>query len=143
LRYYEYSQGVQVHIAGWPPMFDPQSKPGWFNQTNVGNTVPCQNMAIEGVCFVVVTTQVVTEKNYELLKLKGVPEMFDPIPGTKGNTPGGGGFAMIFGPDGQPLAEPLEKNEEGILTAVIDLKAIDGVKQVSLRFMMPWRECVD
>lgn len=91
----------------------------------------------------VVTTQVVTEKNYELLKLKGVPEMFDPIPGTKGNTPGGGGFAMIFGPDGQPLAEPLEKNEEGILTAVIDLKAIDGVKQVSLRFMMPWRESVD
>jgi nitrilase len=33
----------------------------------------------------------------------------------------GGGFAMIFGPDGAPLAEPLEEHTEGLVYADIDL----------------------
>jgi nitrilase len=40
----------------------------------------------------------------------------------------GGGFSMIFGPDGKPLAEPLEDGEEGILVAEIDLRDIDRAK---------------
>jgi len=36
----------------------------------------------------------------------------------------GGGFAMIYGPDGRPLCDPLPETEEGVLTAEIDLGAI-------------------
>ncbi|TLD27545.1 putative nitrilase [Venturia nashicola] len=41
-----------------------------------------------------------------------------------------GGFAQIFGPDGRPLAKALDAGDEGIVTAVIDLKDIDFAKAV-------------
>lgn len=37
---------------------------------------------------------------------------------------------MIFGPDGIPLVQPLEPEEEGILYANIDLSTIDYAKQM-------------
>lgn len=37
---------------------------------------------------------------------------------------------MIFGPDGSPLVEPMPAGEEGILTADVDLAAIDGAKNM-------------
>lgn len=40
----------------------------------------------------------------------------------------GGGFSMIFGPDGKPLAEHLPAGEEGIVKADIDLSDIDYAK---------------
>ena len=40
----------------------------------------------------------------------------------------GGGYANIFGPDGQMLAEPLTETEEGILIAEIDLNMIPIAK---------------
>jgi len=40
----------------------------------------------------------------------------------------GGGFAMIYGPDGAPLCEPLGEYEEGILYADVDLGAISVAK---------------
>lgn len=34
LRYYEYSQGVQIHVAGWPPMFpDPEGMKWPYHET--------------------------------------------------------------------------------------------------------------
>lgn len=41
----------------------------------------------------------------------------------------GDGSAMIFGPDGTPLVEPLPPGEEGILYADIDLSIIELSKQ--------------
>lgn len=40
LRYYEYSQGVQIHVAGWPPMFpDPDPKEmKWAYHETVSHT---------------------------------------------------------------------------------------------------------
>jgi nitrilase len=36
LRYYEYSQGVQIHVAGWPPMFpDPEGMKWPYHETCV------------------------------------------------------------------------------------------------------------
>jgi len=43
----------------------------------------------------------------------------------------GGGFTMIFGPDGRPLAEPLPEKAEGILYADIDLGAISIAKSAA------------
>jgi predicted amidohydrolase len=42
----------------------------------------------------------------------------------------GGGFAMIFGPDGRPLVEALADDAEGILQADVDLQEIDGSKHL-------------
>jgi aliphatic nitrilase len=40
----------------------------------------------------------------------------------------GGGFAMIYGPDGRPLAEPLPETKEGLIYADIDLGMISLAK---------------
>lgn len=66
---------------------------------------------MEGQTFVICTTQIITDKYHELLGLKG-KGLFPP-------TGGAGGFAMIFGPDGSPLVDPLSPGEEGILVAEV------------------------
>jgi nitrilase len=86
-------------------------------------------MAIEGACFVLISTQVLSEENLEKTKTAGQP-FFAGVERGDGKGKGGGGFAMIFGPDGRPLCEPLGKGEEGILTADVDLATIDFAKQV-------------
>ncbi|QYT03307.1 CN hydrolase domain-containing protein [Trichoderma simmonsii] len=120
LRYHEYSQGVDIHIAGWPPFFGkPENIPILYTTTGEGDRLACQFMAMEGACFVVVSTQVMGEKGREKLKLVGSPHITS-----------GGGFAMIFGPDGTPLVDPLDSGEEGILTAEIQLSTIDYAKNM-------------
>ncbi|KAL7787359.1 nitrilase [Trichoderma afarasin] len=120
LRYHEYSQGVDIHIAGWPPFFGrPENIPILYTTTGEGDRLACQFMAMEGACFVVVSTQVMGEKGREKLKLVGSPHINS-----------GGGFAMIFGPDGTPLVDPLDTDEEGILTAEIQLSTIDYAKNM-------------
>ena len=73
LRYYEYSQGVQIHVAGWPPMFPmPEENVKWqFSETNQGSLLASQFLAIEGQAFVLVATQVLTEPNLKRLNLAG------------------------------------------------------------------------
>ncbi|TVY23592.1 Nitrilase [Lachnellula hyalina] len=123
LRYYEYCQGVQIHVAGWPPMFplpDPKKIKWPYHETEIANQLCSQFLAIEGQAFVLVATQVLTEGNLEKLNLvdSGVCQ-----------TPGGG-FTMIYGPDGKPLCEPWPPGKEGIMQADIDLKDIDYAKSM-------------
>lgn len=40
LRYYEYSQGVQIHVASWPPMFPDPENMKWPYHETVKNTAP-------------------------------------------------------------------------------------------------------
>jgi len=126
LRYYEYSQGVQIHVASWPPMFpDPDSadKVKWpYHFTDVANSVASQFLAIEGQAFVLVATQVVSEGNLEKINMGGGFPVYK-VPG--------GGFSMIYGPDGRPLAKALPAGEEGIVTADIDLADIDYAKAMA------------
>lgn len=77
-------------------------------------------MAFEGATFVLLSTQILTAENKEKTKLTDSP--FAEAPG--------GGFAMIYGPDGAALVEPLPPGEEGILYADIDLSTIDSAKQL-------------
>ena len=67
-----------------------------------------------------VSTQVLTEANKEKTKLTHAP--FAKAPG--------GGFSMIFGPDGTPLCKALGDGEEGILYADIDIKTRDLALQM-------------
>lgn len=121
LRYYECSQGVEIHVAGWPPFWDkPKDIPWPHHVTAEAERSACQFMAMEGACYVLVATQTLTDSNREKTKLNDSPFVRTP----------GGGFAMIFEPDGAPLVEALDPGEEGILTAEIDLQAIDYAKQM-------------
>jgi predicted amidohydrolase len=115
------SQGVEIHVAGWPPFWDkPEGMPWPHHVTAEAEKSACQFMAMEGACFVLVCTQILTEKSREKTKLMDSP--FAKAPG--------GGFAMIFGPDGAPLVEPLDPGKEGILYAEIQLSTIDFAKQM-------------
>ncbi|KAF9768031.1 hypothetical protein IL306_014715 [Fusarium sp. DS 682] len=121
LRYNEYAQGVQIHIASWPPEFempDPEKIAWLYHETGEASYRASQFMAIEGATFVAVASQVLTEKNLERNGLTGNPVTKTP----------GGGFSMIFGPDGKPLAEPIGDGEEGIITATVNLRDIDKPK---------------
>ncbi|KAI0549895.1 putative nitrilase [Xylaria curta] len=121
LRYYEYSQGVQIHVASWPAEFempDPKKIAWLYHETGEASYRASQFMAIEGQCFVLVASQILTEKNLEKNNLSGNPVTKTP----------GGGFSMIFGPDGKPLCEPLGAGDEGILTADVNLRDIDYPK---------------
>jgi predicted amidohydrolase len=74
---------------------------------------------MEGACFVLLASQILTEENIEKANVKG----FDY---TKN---GGGGFSMIFSPFGQELVKPLDPGAEGILYADINLDEKYKAKQ--------------
>lgn len=88
-------------------------------------------MAIEGACFVLVSTEIISEASHEITKTGG-DDYFKALDHPKGGPRASGGFSMIYAPDGRPLCEPLGKGEEGIVTAVIDLDAINVAKHVSI-----------
>lgn len=121
LRYYEYSQGVQIHVASWPAEFempDPKKIAWLYHETGEASYRASQFFAIEGQAFVLVASQILTEPNLEKNNLTGNPVTKTP----------GGGFSMIFGPDGKPLCEPIDAGVEAILTATVNLRDIDKPK---------------
>jgi nitrilase len=138
LRYYEYTQGVQIHVAAWPPFFE-YKEPNAFQGTSTASQLASQFFALEGQAFVLVSTQIVTGDNLKLMDLEkeGVTKVSAALNRcssaekdvlTCGQA--GGGFAMIFGPDGRPLVEALPADQEGILHTDIDLGDIDYSKNL-------------
>ncbi|KAB8217908.1 putative nitrilase [Aspergillus novoparasiticus] len=106
LRFYEYSQGVQIHIASWPAEFPEPKGMKWpFHET-------------DGQAFVLVCTQVVKKESLEKQNLIEAGIIQTPS----------GGFSMIFGPDGGSLVEGPPAGEERILQADINLQDIDYAK---------------
>ncbi|KAB2571463.1 Nitrilase [Lasiodiplodia theobromae] len=127
LRYYEYAQDVDIHVASWPLIWgipptqnaSAPSKEKWpWHITPEASQRLSQVMAIEGACFVLIASQILTEPNRERTKLKEFAYAQTP----------GGGFSMIYGPDGSELVKPLGAGEEGILYADVDLKDKDLAK---------------
>ena len=78
-------------------------------------------MAFEGANFVLVCTQVLTAENKDMMKLTDSPFVEAP----------GGGFPMIYGPDGAPLVEPSSPGKEEILCADFDVSLINLDKQLT------------
>nr|AAR97494.1 nitrilase [uncultured organism] len=112
-KYMMYSLQEQVHVASWPAMCTYQPD---VPQLGAGaNEAVTRSYAIEGACYVLGATLVIgkaahdafcdTEEHHKLLGM-------------------GGGWARIFGPDGEYLAESLAHDAEGILYADIDLSKI-------------------
>lgn len=57
LHYYEYSQGIEIHVAGWPRFFKrPEGIPWPYHITAEAEQRACQFMAMERATFVVMAT---------------------------------------------------------------------------------------
>ena len=116
-KYAMYAQDEQVHIGAWPSFSLYRDKA--YSLSPEMNMAVCSVYAMEGQCYYLAPSGVVSQDMVELIA----------------NTPykqelllHGGGYAMIFGPDGAPLCDFLEEDAEGLLYADIDLGAISIAK---------------
>ncbi|MGO8917027.1 MAG: carbon-nitrogen hydrolase family protein [Stellaceae bacterium] len=116
-KYALYSMHEQVHIASWPS-FSLYRGMAYALGPEL-NTAASQMYAAEGQCFVLAASATVS---------KPMVEMLCDTPERQAMLLPGGGFSMIFGPDGRPLCQPLAETEEGILYADIDLGMISLAK---------------
>lgn len=70
LRYYQYSQGEQIHVAAWPAFFEVPKGSDWLYQGSpTASLLASRFMALEGQSFVIVSTQVVKEENLDSMHL--------------------------------------------------------------------------
>lgn len=112
-----FSQNEEVHVASWPA-FSVYRGAAYALGPEV-NLAATQIYAVEGGCFSIAATSTVSRDMVDMLcdtvdKRELLLE--------------GGGAAMIYGPDGRPLAEPLPETEEGLVYADIDLGMISLAK---------------
>lgn len=119
-KYAMYSMNEQVHIASWPS-FSLYRGLAYALGPEL-NTAANQMYAAEGQCFVVASCATVSEEMIDMLC---------DSPDKEELLRAGGGFAMVFGPDGQPLADPLPEDEEGLVYADIDLGMISIAKSAA------------
>jgi len=112
-KYAMFAQNEQVHVASWPSfsMRDPICTTSRGARSNAMSQV----YAIEGSCFVLAPSMVMTEEAVAMLcDSDDKREILQ----------AGGGHAIIYGPDGAPLVDKLGEHEEGLLVAEIDLSKI-------------------
>lgn len=123
-KYAMYAQHEQIHVASWPA-FTLYKGLAYALGAEV-NLAASQVYALEGGCFVLHATSVIGQDVYEMLC--DTPER-QALMNSAGAKPGGG-FSMIFGPDGRPLVDHLPEDQEGLLYADIDLGEIAIAKSV-------------
>lgn len=116
-KYAMYAQHEQIHIAAWPSFS--VYRGAAFQLSAPANNAATQVYALEGQCFVIAPCATVSKSMLDLL--------ID-TPEKQGLLLEGGGYTMIYGPDGSPLSEPLGETEEGIVYAEVDLGIIGVAK---------------
>jgi nitrilase len=121
-KYAMYSMHEQIHVSSWPS-FTLYRGMAYALGYEV-NLAASQVYALEGGCFVLHATAVTGQDMFDTLC--DTPEKAHLL-APSGSRPGGG-FSMIFGPDGQPLAKHLPEDQEGIIYADIDLAMISIAK---------------
>ena len=115
-----FSMHEQVHVASWPS-FSLYRGMAYALGPELNNAAS-QMYAAEGQCFVLAPCATVS------------PEMVEMLADTddkKAMLKPGGGFAMIYGPDGSPLNERLPEDQEGLIYADIDLGMISLAKSAA------------
>jgi nitrilase len=119
-KYAMYAQNEQVHVGAWPSfsLYDPFAHALGSEVNNAASKV----YAVEGSCFFLGPCAVVSQAMIE--------ELCD-SPEKHAFLHAGGGHAVIYGPDGSPLAEKLPPDQEGILYADIDLGMIGVAKNAA------------
>lgn len=116
-RYAMYAQDEQVHVASWPSF---SLYPGKAYALGPEVNLAASRMyAVEGQCFVVASCGIISPEMIELMcDSDAKRELLAP----------GGGHAMIFGPDGRALCDPIPEDQDGLLYAEIDLSMIAYAK---------------
>jgi nitrilase len=104
-----YAQGEQVHVAAWPSFSLYEFASALSHQVN--NAVS-RTYAVEGGCFVLAPSTVVTEEMVESLCDTADKRQL---------LRAGGGHSVGYGPDGAELFEKIDETAEGLLYADIDL----------------------
>lgn len=109
-----YAQHEEVHVAGWPS-FCMYRDLAYALGPEANNAVS-QVYALEGSSYVLAPCAIVSQEMFDMLA--DTPQkayLLNP----RTSKPGGG-FTMIYGPDGKPLCAPLVEDQEGILYADLD-----------------------
>lgn len=119
-KYAMYSMHEQVHVAAWPS-FSLYAGAAYALGPELNGALS-QVYAAEGQCFVIAPCGVVSQ---EMLDLLVDTEDKAPLLGK------GGGHAMIYGPDGRPLADKLDPAADGLVIAEIDLDLIALAKSAA------------
>ncbi|NIB42822.1 carbon-nitrogen hydrolase family protein [Pseudomaricurvus alkylphenolicus] len=115
-KYAMFSMHEQVHIGAWPSF---TCYPQAYSLSAEMNMAVSSVYSLEGQCYFLAPTAVVSQGMLDvLIDSPDQQELFG----------GGGGSAMIYGPDGKPLCEPIDPQQEGMLIADIDLGAIAVAK---------------
>ena len=119
-KYAMYAQDEQVHFAAWPGFSLYEGKA--FALGHEVNTAASRIYAVEGSCYVVAPTPMISQQFHDILCDTDLKKDFLPL---------GGGYARIYAPDGRELSEPIPPTEEGIVYADIDLGAIAIAKNAA------------
>ncbi len=116
-KYAMYAQNEQVHVAAWPSfsLYDPFAHALGAEVNNAASKI----YAVEGSCFVVAPCATVSKAMIDLLC---------DTPDKHALLHAGGGFAVIYGPDGSPIGDRLPPDQEGLIYADVDLGMISVAK---------------
>ena len=119
-KYAMYAQDEQVHVAAWPSfsVYDPFAKALGAEVNNAASQI----YAVEGSCFVLAPCATVSSAM--------IDEICD-TPDKHQLLHAGGGFAVVYGPDGSLLSERLPPDQEGLVYANIDLGMIGVAKNAA------------
>lgn len=117
-KYAMYSQNEQIHCAAWPNFALYEG--GAYALGHQVNNAASMIYAVEGSCFVVAACAIV-DKALQDLVCQGDAEK-------EALLRVGGGYARIYGPDGQSIGTELPDTEEGLVLADVDLGMIGVAK---------------
>jgi aliphatic nitrilase len=120
-----YAQHEEIHVASWPSLSIYRDM-AYALGPEVNNAAS-MIYAVEGGCFVLAPCAIISQEMFDMLcDTPHKAHLLNP----RGGKPGGG-FTVIYGPDGRALCEPLAENEEGLLFADLDPAKITLAKAVA------------
>jgi nitrilase len=120
-----YAQHEEVHVASWPSLSIYRDI-AYALGPEVNNAAS-MIYAVEGGCFVLAPCAVISQEMFDMLcDTPQKAHFLNP----RTNKPGGG-FTVIYGPDGRALSEILPEDQEGILYADLDPTLITLAKAVA------------
>jgi aliphatic nitrilase len=116
-KYAMYAQNEQIHVASWPSfsLYDPFAHALGAEVNNAASQI----YAVEGSCFVLAPCAVVSQEMIDLMCDTADKHQLLHV---------GGGFTVIYAPDGARIGNTLAPDQEGIVYADIDLAMIPVAK---------------
>ena len=115
-KYAMYSMHEQIHCGAWPSF---SCMPQAYALGAELNNAASQMYAAEGQCFVVGACGMVSDEMMDILVENDEHKEL---------ISAGGGHAVIYGPDGRPLADKIPHDQEGLLIADLDMNDITIAK---------------